>query len=94
MQTLAHEHRLPVENLVTPDSLRRVLWKPPQTRVPEQLEAEVADALAALGARPWQVELTGPVVTRAVLEGDKEPEPEAGPLPKVEGETAPDEGDG
>ena len=81
MQALAAEHQLPVENLVTPDSLRRVLWKPPQTRAPDQLGAEVATALVALGARPWQVELIGPVVARAVLEGDQEPAPEPQPAP-------------
>jgi ribonuclease D len=42
-------------------------------REPERLAAAVADALTALGARPWQVELTGPVVTRAVVEADREP---------------------
>nr|WP_220451365.1 ribonuclease D [Nocardioides dongkuii] len=73
MTELAEQHHLPVENLLTPDFLRRTLWSPPRTRDPEVLADEVAAALAALGARPWQVELTAPVVTEAVLRADVEP---------------------
>ena len=67
---LAEEHDLPVENLLTPDYLRRVLWTPPATRDPASLAAAVAAALSALGARAWQVELVGPAVTRAILDGE------------------------
>jgi ribonuclease D len=70
---LGVEHSLPVENLLTPDYLRRVLWTPPATREPEQLAEEVGAALAAYGARPWQVELTAPVITEAILRADAEP---------------------
>lgn len=67
---------MPLENLLTPDSLRRVLWAPPATREPQELAEAVAEALAAMGARPWQVGLVGPVVVDAVLRADVEPEPE------------------
>ncbi len=83
---LAAELKLPVENLLTPDYLRRVLWTPPATREPAELEAEIGAALAAYGARPWQVELTAPLLTSAVLEADVEPviepvvEPVASPV--------------
>jgi len=79
---LAEELQLPVENLLTPDYLRRVLWTPPATRDPETLTAAVADVLAGLGARRWQIELTGPAITQAILEGDKPPV-RAQPLPDV-----------
>lgn len=47
---------VPAENLLQPDLLRRLCWTPP-----ERLdEASIADALAAGGARPWQVELVAP----------------------------------
>ena len=52
---LAAENSLPVENLLTPDYLRRVLWTPPETREPEALAAEVAAVLTGFGARQWQV---------------------------------------
>jgi ribonuclease D len=70
---LAEQQRVPVENLLTPDYLRRVLWTPPRTRDADALAAAVASALAELGSRPWQVELCGPVVTRAILEADQAP---------------------
>jgi ribonuclease D len=55
---VAEAHRLPTENLLAPDTVRRITWEPPQPATPEA----VAAALAAYGARPWQVELTaGPL---------------------------------
>ena len=41
MLRLAEDHHLPVENLLTPDFVRRAMWSPPTTREP----AELADAL-------------------------------------------------
>ena len=74
LTALADELVLPAENLLTPDYLRRVLWTPPETREPARLEAAVATALYDLGARPWQAELTDPLITRAILDADQEPE--------------------
>ena len=57
---LAEQLELPVENLINPEVLRRVLWQPP---VP--LTAETVDAaLAADLARPWQRELVVPLIVR------------------------------
>jgi len=57
---IAEANRLPVENLLAPDTLRRLSWDPPQ---PSD-EETVALALAGYGARPWQVELTaGPIAS-------------------------------
>ncbi|AKU17056.1 HRDC domain-containing protein [Luteipulveratus mongoliensis] len=58
------EHQVPVENLLTPDFLRRVLWHPPD---PADQPA-VAAALSTLGARPWQVELAAPLIADAIAE--------------------------
>jgi ribonuclease D len=71
---LAEQHHLPVENLLTPDHLRRVLWSPPQSREPAELRRDVETALAGLGARPWQVGLTAELVTDAILAADVPPE--------------------
>ena len=73
MAALATELDVPVENLLTPDYLRRVLWTPPTTRDAAELGVEVPAALAALGARPWQIELTAPLIVRAIVAGDVEP---------------------
>jgi ribonuclease D len=56
--TLAAKHQVPVENLLTPDHLRRLAWRPPEPLT----EATVDEALARLGARPWQRQITLPVV--------------------------------
>jgi ribonuclease D len=74
LTTLAERLELPAENLLTPDYLRRVLWTPPPVREERSLEEAVAAALSGLGARPWQIELTDPVITRAILAADEEPE--------------------
>jgi ribonuclease D len=68
--TLAAANKVPVENLLTPDYLRRVLWTPPETRDPTALATEVAAMLTRLGARQWQVDLAGPVLVSAILEAD------------------------
>ena len=71
--TLAEEQGLPVENLLTPDYLRRVLWSPPGTRDPDALATAVAGVLSGLGARAWQIELVTPLITEAILEADQPP---------------------
>ncbi|MFW3169685.1 HRDC domain-containing protein [Geodermatophilus sp. CPCC 206100] len=59
---LSEKHRVPVENLLSPDLVRRLMWSPPEPRD----AAEVVAALRAGGAREWQVELTGALLTDAV----------------------------
>lgn len=56
---LAGEHEVPVENLLSPDHLRRLLWDSPDTTS----DVEVDARLTELGARAWQRELVVPVIT-------------------------------
>lgn len=49
----AAAHNLPPENLITPDSIRRLAWTPPE----EITEQTVAETLRGYGARSWQVGL-------------------------------------
>jgi ribonuclease D len=59
LTAIAAQHNLPVENLLTPDHVRRLAWRPPSP-----LAHEVVDrALADYGARPWQRELTVAAIT-------------------------------
>jgi ribonuclease D len=51
---LADEHRMPTENLLQPDAVRRLTWEPPA----EITEETVAARLRGLGAREWQIALT------------------------------------
>ncbi|MFF7788274.1 HRDC domain-containing protein [Streptomyces sp. NPDC007991] len=62
VSALAEQLNMPQENLMTPDTVRRVCWEPPAV-----VDAEsVAGALAGHGARPWQVELVTPVLVEAL----------------------------
>ncbi|MFH0250392.1 HRDC domain-containing protein [Streptomyces fenghuangensis] len=58
----AEELNLPQENLLAPDTVRRLCWEPPG----EASEPAVAQALRDLGARQWQVEQTAPLLTAAL----------------------------
>lgn len=56
---LAEQRHLPVENLCSPEAVRRLCFEPPA-----ELSVEAVDAaLSALLVRPWQRELVAPVVT-------------------------------
>jgi ribonuclease D len=57
----AAAHVVPVENVLSPDPLRRVIWAPPA----ERSAAGFAAALAALGARRWQTEIVAPMIAAA-----------------------------
>jgi ribonuclease D len=59
---LAATHSLPVENLLSPDLVRRLMWTPPEPRDADT----VAATLRAGGAREWQVELTRDLLTDAL----------------------------
>jgi ribonuclease D len=64
---VAERLEMPVENLLTPDHLRRVAWQPPA----EPGADGVGAALAALGARPWQVAETAQVIADAFVEASQ-----------------------
>jgi ribonuclease D len=53
---------IPVENLLSPELVRRLAWSPPADPSPTGIGA----ALATGGARHWQVELTAPLLADAV----------------------------
>jgi ribonuclease D len=53
---------MPQENLITPDTVRRVCWEPPGVVSAESIGA----ALAGYGARAWQVEQVTPVLVAAL----------------------------
>ncbi|MER6856358.1 HRDC domain-containing protein [Streptomyces pilosus] len=62
VNALAERLGMPAENLITPDTVRRVCWEPPAVAG----EESVAAALTALGARAWQVEQVTPVLVAAL----------------------------
>jgi ribonuclease D len=62
LAALSEQWSVPVENLLSPDLVRRMMWSPPEPRTAETVVA----TLRAGGAREWQVELTRDVLTEAV----------------------------
>lgn len=67
MAAVAEEVSIPVENLLTPEHLRRLAWAPPE---PFDL-ATLQSALRELGARPWQVEGTAQVIHDAFVDANQ-----------------------
>lgn len=59
---IADEHLIPVENLLSPDLLRRICWSPPA----DLDDDTIAHVLRDAGARPWQVGLTAHVIGAAL----------------------------
>ncbi|MET9858126.1 ribonuclease D [Streptomyces smyrnaeus] len=58
----AEELNLPQENLLTPDTVRRLCWEPPA----EVTVESVSGALRALGAREWQIAQTAELLRAAL----------------------------
>lgn len=68
LQSLAHELKIPLENLISPESVRRLIW------VSEKRSFDLDSAksfLLEIGAREWQVNLASEIIVRAL--GESEP---------------------
>jgi len=75
LEKIAQENHIPLENLMTPEFIRRVCWRPP-TGATEQLSVSaVQDALRDLGARGWQIDLVATALATALLEKEPLPDP-------------------
>jgi ribonuclease D len=59
---VARDRSIPVENLLSPDSLRRMLWAPPA----DPTLASLSASLLELGARQWQVDIAAPIIETAI----------------------------
>ncbi|MBS1697359.1 MAG: ribonuclease D [Actinobacteria bacterium] len=65
----AEELVMPTENLLTPDTLRRVAWEPPA-----EIDADsIGQALAARDARRWQIEETAQRIADAFVDAAQTP---------------------
>lgn len=67
IRAIAETHRLPQENLLAPDTQRRLAWDPPATDVDA-----VRAFLVGAGARPWQVGLLTETLAEALGEASAE----------------------
>ena len=84
IELIAQENQIPVENLITPEHVRRICWKPPVGATTTLSIPEVEKGLAELGARQWQIGLVAPALATALLERE--------PLPVEVAENTPEEG--
>ena len=61
------EINIPLENVLTPELLRRLAWKPPA-----DISAEsVSTGLAEMGARPWQVTAVAETIYKAFVDASQ-----------------------
>nr|WP_225955330.1 ribonuclease D [Kibdelosporangium phytohabitans] len=62
LSALAESLRLPVENMVQPDLIRRICWTPP-----DAIDVDgTSTALRAGGAREWQINLVAELLSKAL----------------------------
>ncbi|CAB4876399.1 unannotated protein [freshwater metagenome] len=74
----AKELAIPLENLISPEAVRRICWNKPI--------GNVSSALAALGVRQWQIEIAAPLLEAALLENEPliTPTPDGVDAPETE----------
>ena len=72
LQNRAEELSIPLENLISPELVRRICWAPPT--------GPVSDALISMGARRWQTAIAAPILEAALLEKEALEVEEAGDL--------------
>ncbi len=61
----AAELDIPVENLISPEVIRQLVWKNPPT---SQLESYIQDLLKTNGARKWQIDQIKEILVQPLLE--------------------------
>jgi ribonuclease D len=86
IEIIAGENNIPVENLITPEIVRRICWAPPTPSTAESSPEIVREHLLSLGARKWQVDLVSEAITASLLEKEAVPTPE--PVPETTAEEA------
>ena len=64
LTALSEQVHVPAENLVAPDAVRRLAWKPP---TPSTVET-VGEYLSGHGARAWQIALVAAPLGRALVD--------------------------
>jgi ribonuclease D len=79
LQVRAEALSIPLENMISPELVRRICWQPPT--------GSVQEALLALGARRWQAEIASPILELALTEREPLEIPEVA----AEAEAAPEE---
>ena len=68
LAALSEQVNVPVENLGTPDAIRRVLWSPPVPITHDSIEGRLRES----GLRPWQLRLVTPILVAACTTEDED----------------------
>ena len=79
----AEENHMPLENLLTPEFMRRICWNYGGELAGE---GNISNDLAQMGARPWQIEVTAPLLAQALLATEALEVPASADAPELEGE--------
>ena len=85
----ATERELPVENLLTPEFMRKICWNYGGSSAPV---TDIASDLASWGARQWQIEITAPILSACLDEKEALPEPAKEEASDQEGEIEEEKG--
>ena len=75
LSQISEDTTIPVENLLTPDYLRRLCWEPPHPATKES----ISSALLEKGARPWQISLVAEALAAAFVEARQTQAPTPAP---------------
>ena len=60
---LSEQLSIPPENLISPELIRKICWRPPAHEA-----SAIENALLEYGARPWQAELISPALAQALAQ--------------------------
>jgi ribonuclease D len=86
----ATERDLPVENLLTPELMRKICWNYGGASA---AVADIASDLASWGARHWQIEITAPLLSACLDEKEALPEPVKEDAPATDSENEEEKGE-
>jgi ribonuclease D len=75
LSQVSEETTIPLENLLTPDYLRRLCWEPPHPATTES----ISQALLEKGARPWQITLVAEALNSAFVDARQSQAPTQAP---------------
>jgi ribonuclease D len=84
MLEAALERELPVENLLTPELMRKICWN---YGGQSASVSDIASDLISWGARQWQIEITAPILSACLDEKEALPEPVKEEVAEPEGES-------
>lgn len=76
LQEVASELLMPLENLISPEIVRRISWMSQKERFTMET---LRTTLAKLGARPWQIERSRDAIFRSLSEKEPRVVPESNP---------------